>query len=197
MEKQTGAPRICGIVGGVLFLAIVAYNLYIYIYLLLESGAPFNPLTVLTIAESTVIGVLALLDRRGRLLETVAWVQVVHGFISMVTMIYSVVTATAISSVALTLIFANVICAAASVLLATLLIIGSCRRGEVRWLRRVCFLPTLVLLAGSAVSFSVAELTLLSLILVLVQAISALLVCIWVSAPVYTMQPEEAAALQS
>ncbi|MBQ8611855.1 MAG: hypothetical protein IJ412_09160 [Oscillospiraceae bacterium] len=190
MKNRMDVPRICGIVGGVLFLAIVAYNLYIYIYMLLDAGAAFNPLTVLTIAESTAIGVLALLDRRGRLLEIVAWVQVVHGFITMVAMIYSVVTAAAISSIALTLIFANVIGAAASVLLATLLIIGSCRRGEVRWLRRVCFLPPLVLLAGSVVSFSVVELTLLSLILVLIQAISALLVCIWVSAPVYTMQPE-------
>lgn len=190
MEKRMDAPRICGITGGVLFAGLAAYNLYLYILLVLNVGAPLNVLTLLTIAESAAIGVLALLDKRGRLLETVAWVEAIHGFVSMVLVALSLFGASMINSVALALIFSGLLGGAASVVLAAVLIIGSCRQGQVRWLRKICFLPALMLVGSAAVSFAAAGVEALSIVLVAVQAVSAWLVCYWVSAPVYRPQPD-------
>ena len=190
MEKRMAAPRICGITGGVLFAGLAAYNLYLYILLVLNVGAPLNVLTLLTIAESAAIGVLALLDKRGRLLETVAWVEAIHGFVSMVLVALSLFGASMINSVALALIFSGLLGGAASVVLAAVLIIGSCRQGQVRWLRKICFLPALMLVGSAAVSFAAAGVEALSIVLVAVQAVSAWLVCYWVSAPVYRPQPD-------
>ena len=190
MEKRMAAPRICGIAGGVLFAGLAAYNLYLYILLVLNVGAPLNVLTLLTIAESAAIGVLALLDKRGSLLETVAWVEAIHGFVSMVLVALSLFGASMINSVALALIFSGLLGGAASVVLAAVLIIGSCRQGQVRWLRKICFLPALMLVGSAAVSFAAAGVEALSIVLVAVQAVSAWLVCYWVSAPVYRPQPD-------
>ena len=153
-------------------------------------GAPLNVLTLLTIAESAAIGVVALLDKRGRLLETVAWVEAIHGFVSMVLVALSLFGASMINSVALALIFSGLLGGAASVVLAAVLIIGSCRQGQVRWLRKICFLPALMLVGSAAVSFAAAGVEALSIVLVAVQAVSAWLVCYWVSAPVYRPQPD-------
>lgn len=183
MTERITPARTCGIVGGILFAAVAAYNLYLYIMLLMREGASLNFMTLLTVAESAAIGVLAVLNKRGRLLETVAWIEAVHGFFSIVILLLNVMSATMINSVAFTLVLSSVIGGAASVLLAGVLIIGSCRQGQVRWVRRFCFLPALALLAGAAVSFTVAEINVANLAFVALQGTSALLVCLWVTAP--------------
>ena len=71
MTERITPARTCGIVGGILFAAVAAYNLYLYIMLLMGEGASLNFMTLLTVAESAAIGVLAVLNKRGRLLVAV------------------------------------------------------------------------------------------------------------------------------
>ena len=80
MKLDKTAVRICGIVGGALFVLQALYTIWIYVRL---TGG--NLLSLLAPAEYLLLGAMALLNRREKGLIIGAWLLLVHNALSLLT----------------------------------------------------------------------------------------------------------------
>ena len=117
MKLEKTAMRICGIVGGTLFVLQALYTIWIYVRL---TGG--NLLSLLAPAEYLLLGAMALLNRREKGLIIGAWLLLVHNALSLLTSFISVAAAEQLSPVVRNLMLASTVGNLSAVLLAVVLL---------------------------------------------------------------------------
>ncbi len=196
MMQHKETFRFFGILAGALFLAQAAYQAFVYVTVFRSLGAYFNPLTLLTIAEYVMIGVAALLDRRGKLLEIAAWAMGVQNLLSAVTSLWNVVMGGSTTPVVRQLMLINAVGSIAAVLLAVTLIKAIRANGKKRGLLWLSLAPAAVQLAGVLLQLAQtvegASLTAASLLFALLRSLGTALVCVWAAAPEWSATAEDA-----
>ena len=194
MVHSDNRTRICGLIGGMLFWAQALYNIYTYILLFVRVGAAVNLLTVLSIVEYLMLGLAAVMDRRGTLLKIAACMLGVQNLFSAVTVLVSTATATA-HTTAYTIMLTSAVGSIASVIMAAVILAGVRSQGQARGLNIWCAVPAVVQMAGIVLQLRLLTareaLSPAGLVLAALRCVGIVLVCLWATAPVRAGVEEE------
>ena len=182
MKLDKTAVRICGIVGGALFVLQALYTIWIYVRL---TGG--NLLSLLAPAEYLLLGAMALLNRREKGLIIGAWLLLVHNALSLLTSFISVAAAEQLNPVVRNLMLASTVGNLSAVLLAVVLLKSVRSAGNARPLPTgVCALPAVAQVVAFAVQMlltgETGSLTAGGVLNIVLRVGGTLLVCLWAGA---------------
>ena len=189
MVHDARNARLCGVFGGILFLLHAGYLLLNNVVIFIRLEGFFNPLALLSIVECVMIGVAALVERRGVLLRVAAWLLAVRNLLSMGSVLLSLVSVATTQAVFFVLL-SSAVGSLASVLLAVVLLIGLRARPGAD-LRVLSLLPVLAQAAALILQLPLltgttgAEVTTapFGMVWMAAHCLGVLLVCLWITAP--------------